>query len=372
MGVILLRECVLLIIPNLSILVYRQGVNKLSLTLYRRIKNERGMKIMTFYEQIVNEVQMSNYSRYYNVYASGRTVVPLTKKEPLHYEEQIQDFVQKVKDADCVIVGGASGLSAAGGGDFYYEDNASYRKYFGKYAEKYGFKGAFAGAFAHWDSREEFWGYMATFLHTTQHAEVRKPYLDLDAVLADKEFFVLTTNQDTQFVKLYPESKVAQIQGDHRFFQCSRCCTDEVWDAVKPVQEMIDAMGEGTEVPKELIPRCPHCGAEAFPWVRGYGNFLTGKKYEEEYQKISDYILAHKDEKIPFLELGVGRLTPMFIQEPFWALVNSLPQTTYISVNKDYAFLPEAIEDRGLAIQADIGKVLEDVRSEMEKKVTAV
>lgn len=75
---------------------------------------------MTFYEQIVNEVQMSNYSRYYNVYASGRTVVPLTKKEPLHYEEQIQDFVQKVKDADCVIVGGASGLSAAGGGDFYY------------------------------------------------------------------------------------------------------------------------------------------------------------------------------------------------------------------------------------------------------------
>ena len=152
-------------------------------------------------------------------------MVPLTKKEPLPYEEQIQDFVQKVKDADCVIVGGASGLSAAGGGDFYYEDNASYRKYFGKYAEKYGFK----GAFAHWDSREEFWGYMATFLHTTQHAEVRKPYLDLDAVLADKEFFVLTTNQDTQFVKLYPESKVAQIQGDHRFFQCSRCCTDEVY-----------------------------------------------------------------------------------------------------------------------------------------------
>lgn len=98
------------------------------------------------------------------------------------------------------------------------------------------------------------------------------------------------------------------------------------------------------------------------------GNFLTGKKYEEEYQKISDYILAHKDEKILFLELGVGRLTPMFIQEPFWELVNSLPQTTYISVNKDYAFLPEAIEDRGLAIQADIGKVLEDVRSQMERK----
>ena len=28
---------------------------------------------------------------------------------------------------------------------------------------------------------------------------------------------ILTTNQDTQFVKLYPEEKVAEIQGDHRF-----------------------------------------------------------------------------------------------------------------------------------------------------------
>ena len=66
--------------------------------MYRRIKNERGMKIMTFYEQIVNEVQMSNYSRYYNVYASGRTVVPLTKKEPLPYEEQYNGSVVKTKN----------------------------------------------------------------------------------------------------------------------------------------------------------------------------------------------------------------------------------------------------------------------------------
>ena len=28
--------------------------------------------------------------------------------------------------------------------------------------------------------------------------------------------------------------------------------------------DMIAAMGEGTMVPDELIPRCPHCGAEMF------------------------------------------------------------------------------------------------------------
>ena len=73
-------------------------------------------------------------------------------------------------------------------------------------------------------------------------------------------------------------------------------------------------------------------------------------------------MLAHKDSKLLFLELGVGRLTPMFIQEPFWALTAQLPQASYIAVNDKTQFLPRAIEDRGLAVRADIADVLADVR----------
>ena len=317
---------------------------------------------MSFYEDLVTQTQM-NYSRYYSIYAAGRTPYELTDKPALPYDQQIARLVQAIREADCVVVGGASGLSAAGGGDFYYEDNASYRKYFGKYAEKYHFKGAFAGMMHHWSSREEFWGYLATFLHTTQTAPIRPPYLDLDALLKGKDFFVLTTNQDTQFVKLYPEEKVAEIQGDHRFFQCAACCTDDTWDAVGPVTEMVQAMGEHTAIPTELIPRCPHCGGEAFPWVRGYGNFLQGRKYEEQYEKISRYVLAHKDSKILFLELGVGRLTPMFIQEPFWNLTLSFPHARYIAVNNQYNFLPKQLEYKGMVIAEDIAKVLRDARA---------
>lgn len=314
---------------------------------------------MSFYENLVMQTQM-NYSRYYSLYAFGKTPYTLSENPKLSYEDQIACLVREIKEADCVLVGGASGLSAAGGGDFYYEDNDSYRKYFGKFAEKYHFKGAFDGMMRQWDNREEFWGYLATFLHTTQTAGIRKPYRDLDRLLKGKDFFVVTTNQDTQFVKLYPEEKVAEIQGDHRFFQCVRCCADETWDAVKPVEEMTEAMGKGTAVPTELIPRCPHCGGEAFPWVRGYGNFLQGKKYEEQYEKVSRYILEHKDEKILFLELGVGRLTPMFIQEPFWNLTLNLPNARYIAVNNQYDFLPEDIEEKGMVIVEDIAKVLKD------------
>ena len=87
---------------------------------------------MSFYEDLVMQTQM-NYSRYYSVYASGGTPYELSDKKPLLYKEQIEELVRQVKEAECVIVGGASGLSAAGGGDFYYGDTPSYRKYFGKF-----------------------------------------------------------------------------------------------------------------------------------------------------------------------------------------------------------------------------------------------
>ena len=210
---------------------------------------------------------------------------------------------------------------------------------------------------------EERWAYLSTFLYTTQTAPVRTPYLDLDALLAGRDFFVLTTNQDTQFVKLYPEDKVAEIQGDHRFFQCARCCTDDTWDAVEPVRQMIEAQGDDTRIPTELIPRCPHCGGEAFPWVRGYGNFLQGERYEHEYQKVSDWLASHAGRRLLLLELGVGRMTPMFIQEPFWNLTLSLPHARYVAVNDKHDLLPARIADKGMVIVADIARVLADARA---------
>ena len=322
---------------------------------------------MSFYDDLVMEAQ-ARYQRHYASYAARGTPFTLadetSESRRLGFPEKIRRLAREIESADCVVVGGASGLSSAGGADFYYGDTPSFRRYFGKFAETYGIKGAFDGTMRHWEDRAAFWAYLATFLHTTLSAEVREPYRHLDALLAGKDFFVITTNQDTQFVKLYPEEKIAEIQGDHRFFQCSVCCTDDTWDAIEPVRAMTAAMGDGITIPEELIPRCPHCGREAFPWVRGYGNFLQGKKYEAEYEKASKYLLERLEKKVLFLELGVGRMTPMFIQEPFWQLTYSLPNARYIAVNDRYDFLPQAIESKGMVIVGDINEVLRAALSE--------
>ena len=63
---------------------------------------------MSCYENLVMKTQM-NYSRHYSTYASGGTAVVLSKQKPLSYEEQIQEFVRRVQEAECIVVGGASG-----------------------------------------------------------------------------------------------------------------------------------------------------------------------------------------------------------------------------------------------------------------------
>ena len=61
----------------------------------------------------------------------------------------------------------------------------------------------------------------------------------------------------------------------------------------------------------------------------------------------------------------MGRMTPMFIQEPFWNRTFSFPQGRYIAVNDKYDFLPKQLEDKGMVIVADIARVLRDARERM-------
>ena len=220
----------------------------------------------------------------------------------------------------------------------------------------------YSGGFYPFPSPEEYWAWWSRHIYYNRYdVTPGKPYADLLELVMDKNYFVLTTNVDHQFqLAGFNKARLFYTQGDYGLWQCSEPCHQATYDNEAVVRRMIAEQAD-MRVPSELIPRCPHCGAEMFPWVRGYGNFLQGKKYEEEYEKISKYIQKNKDRKILLIELGVGRMTPMFIQEPFWELTNSLKDAYYISVNSEYQFLPEFIEDKGIAILGDIGTVLKDL-----------
>ena len=59
----------------------------------------------------------------------------------------------------------------------------------------------------------------------------------------------------------------------------------------------------------------------------------------------------------------MGRMTPMFIREPFWNFTYQLPQAYYVAVNPKDACMPEELEGNGTIIYEDIAAVLRDTLS---------
>lgn len=277
------------------------------------------------------------------------------------YNEKIEIFCDKLNTADAILVGAASGMSSAAGFRHYYEHDEGFVKLFSDFEKKYGYKNSFDGFYYPYRKTEQRWAFIARMVCGILDAETGEPYKDIFEILKDKNFHILTTNQDIQFTRVFPEEKISAIQGDWRYFQCRRRCHDEIYPAEEICRNLNNAIDENMEIPTSLIPRCPECGAEMEPWVRSR-IFLEGDKYEDEYRKVREFIRKNKDKKIIFLELGVGRMTPMFIQEPFWNLTYSMENSFYITINPRDALVPDEIADRSLKIDEDIARVLKDTR----------
>ncbi|ULT58243.1 hypothetical protein L1999_06900 [Neobacillus drentensis] len=285
------------------------------------------------------------------------------------YQDNIDTLLKKIEEAEAIVVGGAAGMSEAIGHSFYHTD-ANFLKHFGKFADKYGIKNLFKGFYYRFSTREERWAFLATEIKYIYDAEAGRPYLDLLQLLQGKNYFIVTTNQDSQFSKTFPEEKVSPIQGDLRYFQCGSRCHDQVYYNKEQVENMY-ANIDGTRIPTELIPLCPKCGQEMEPWVRSYV-FLEGSSYRNELRKYNEFLIKNKDKKVLFLELGVGTMTPMFIKEPFWNMTYSWPDAYYIAINPKDALLPRELKDKGLAIHEDIAVVLQDALNEKAKRDTDI
>ena len=184
--------------------------------------------------------------------------------------QNVKTLTEKIEQSDAILVGAAAGMSAACGYNFFYQNDEMFQKYLGEFHKKYGFTGAFNGFYYHYPSPEAHWAFLSRMGYMEYECPTGEPYYDLMQLLQGKNYHIMTTNQDFQFTRVVPEEKLSAIQGDSRYFQCSRRCHDEIYYNKEMVYAMNDAIDENLCVPTELIPRCPKCGAEMEPWVRGY------------------------------------------------------------------------------------------------------
>lgn len=266
-----------------------------------------------------------------------------------------------IKEADAIVIGAGSGMSNAAGMDFWYEASPLFMKYMKDFYAKYHFEGIFRGFYNRFETPEERWAYLLKMLKMVSTIPPQNKVYDyLKTIVHDKPFHIITTNQDMLFKKFFPEERVSEIQGSWGYFQSQNTATDK---HLYPIQEYLDTLLPkivDNRLPHDLIPKSQVDGTPLIPWVRG-PEFLEDQKYYEEYAKANRFLGKYRNKKILFIEIGVGRMTPMFIQEPFWEMTNYLPQSFYINFNPKDALTNPAIKERSLLIDTDTATAIKNI-----------
>ncbi len=286
---------------------------------------------------------------------SGR--ISMTKSTE-SYSDSIQRLRKAIDEADAIVIGAGAGLSTSAG--FTYSGER-FEKYFSDFGEKYGFEDMYTGGFYPYETPEEMWAYWSRYIFINRYMDAPKPvYENLFELVKDKDYFVITTNVDHCFQKAgFDKERLFYTQGDYGLFQCSEPCTPVTYDNEEMIRNMMEQQAD-MKIPSELIPKCPNCGKPLTMNLRSDDKFVEDEGWDRAAERYNEF-LRTRTGKILFLELGVGYNTPTIIKVPFWQMTANNPDATYACVNFGEALYPEEIRDQAIGIDADIGKIIEEI-----------
>ena len=277
----------------------------------------------------------------------------LVEKIMMFTIERLQNLID---NCDAIILGAGAGLSTAAGFEYggkLFLDN------FPDMYKKFGVTDMYSAGFSKFSSSEEKWGYWCRSIYLNRYKNgAKKLYVILVNILKKKEYFVITTNVDHQFqLAGIDKERLFYTQGDYGLFQCSKPCHKKTYDNGKIVMNMLENLNEGL-IPTSLIPHCPVCGREMEMNLRSDDTFVEDEGWINANNRYREFILANKDKKILFLELGVGFNTPVIIKYPFIQMTNTLKDAFYVCINKGYNYIPEEIKDKSMLVEDDLAEVI--------------
>ena len=282
-----------------------------------------------------------------------------TKKSTPDYSAQIKNLQAALRKADAVVIGAGAGLSTSAG--FTY-DGERFEKYFSDFYARYGFSNMYSGGFYPYATPEAHWAYWSRYIYINRYLDAPKPVYDiLLKLVADKDYFVITTNVDHCFQKAgFDKKRLFYTQGDYGLFQCSEPCCQETFENEAVIREMVKRQ-ENMKVPTELLPVCPHCGKPLTMNLRSDNRFVEDEGWHRAAERYENFLRTRAGGKILFLELGVGYNTPVIIKYPFWQMTAKNPNATYACINQGQAVCPQEIETQSICMDADIGQVLQSL-----------
>ena len=273
-----------------------------------------------------------------------------------HTHDNAKELVEALHAAEAVVVGAGSGLSTAAGLTY---GGERFRRHFSDFIEARGFTDMYTAGLFPFPTLEEQWAYWSRHIWYNRYVKAPKDtYKKLLKLLGCKDFFVLTTNVDHQFqLAGFPKERLFHTQGDYGLWQCSVPCHNVTYDNREAVRLMVEEQ-RGMRVPTELVPHCPKCGEPMSMNLRADDTFVEDEGWHAAANRYSDYLNAHSEGRVLYLELGVGMNTPAIVKYPFWRRTYANPQARYACVNYREAYAPAEIHGRSTLLSADVDEAL--------------
>ena len=270
--------------------------------------------------------------------------------------ERIDEARSLIEGADHIIIGAGAGLSTAAGLDY---GGERFLKHFGDFKKKYGITDMYSASFYPFQTKEEFWAQWARHIWVNRYdMPATKLYKSLFELVKNKSYFVITTNVESQFEKAgFAKEKIFEVQGNYAYLQCEKACHNRLYRNEELIGQMKDKIRD-CKVPSDLIPNCPICGGHMDVHLRHNEFFVQDAAWYEAQKNYEDFLTNAANEKVLFMEFGVGYNTPGIIRYPFEQMVYRFPSVNLLRFNKNHPKGPIENEDKTLAFTEDIGQIL--------------
>lgn len=259
------------------------------------------------------------------------------------YDERLEHARELLHSADAVLIGAGAGLSTAAGLSYGGED---FKREFREWINHYGFTDLYSSSFYPFKTEEEYWAYWAKHIWFSRFRDHGLPlYQDVKRLVEDKDYFVITTNTDGQFLKTgFDKSKIFDCQGDYAYLQSVSGRSQKTYYNKGLINEMI-AKTKDFRIPTELIPHEKETGEKLMPYLRVDNHFVENDEWHEKAEHYTDFISKYRYKKLLLLEFGVGFNTPGIIRFPFERMAASFSRTSLVRFNPDPQLMTEGVKD---------------------------
>ncbi|WP_458454958.1 SIR2 family NAD-dependent protein deacylase [Methanobrevibacter sp.] len=275
----------------------------------------------------------------------------------------MDDFTQRldrakkvIEECNYIIIGAGAGLSTAAGIEY---SGERFEKYFRDFIDHYHFTDMYSSGFYPFETSEEKWAYWARHIFANRY-DVGKTsvYQKLRKLVENKEYFVITTNVESQFwINGFEDERIFATQGDYGLLQCGKACHDKLYPNENQVYEWLENTND-FKIDSELIPYCPVCGEEMDLNLRKDNYFVEDKKWHQMNRNYYDF-LKNIDGKFVFLEIGVGFNTPTIIRYPFEQMTYNNEDATLIRLNLDYPNPIPENKDKTISFDENVEEILD-------------